>query len=61
MTITAAAPAESVPGDSPAEPIEDRIRLDKISIRDFRNLEHVDLELPPEGAVIVGDNGHGKT
>jgi DNA replication and repair protein RecF len=61
VTITAAAPAESVPGDSPAEPIEDRIRLDKISIRDFRNLEHVDLELPPDGAVIVGDNGHGKT
>ena len=37
------------------------IRLNRISIRDFRNLERVDLELPPEGAVIVGDNGHGKT
>jgi len=40
---------------------ENRIRLKKISIRDFRNLERVDLELPAEGAVIVGDNGHGKT
>ena len=37
------------------------IRLDKISIRDFRNLERVDLELPPDGAVLVGDNGHGKS
>jgi DNA replication and repair protein RecF len=40
---------------------DDRIRLDSISIRDFRNLERVDLDLPPEGAVVVGDNGHGKT
>jgi DNA replication and repair protein RecF len=40
---------------------QDRIRLNKIAIRDFRNLERVDLELPPDGAVIVGDNGHGKT
>jgi DNA replication and repair protein RecF len=40
---------------------EERIRLDKLAIRNFRNLERVDLELPPDGAVIVGDNGHGKT
>ena len=40
---------------------EERIRLNHISIRDFRNLERVDLDLPPEGAVVVGDNGHGKT
>ena len=38
-----------------------RIRLDQIAIRDFRNLERVDLQLSPDGAVIVGDNGHGKT
>ena len=38
-----------------------RISLDHVSIRDFRNLERVDLDLPAEGAVIVGDNGHGKT
>ena len=40
---------------------EDRIRLNRIAIRNFRNLERVDLDLPPDGAVIVGDNGHGKT
>jgi DNA replication and repair protein RecF len=37
------------------------IRLDTISIRDFRNLEHVDLQLPADGVAIIGDNGHGKT
>jgi DNA replication and repair protein RecF len=41
--------------------VEDRIQLKRIAIRNFRNLERVDLELPPDGAVIVGDNGHGKT
>ena len=40
---------------------EERIRLNHISIRDFRNLERVELDLPADGAVIVGDNGHGKT
>ena len=40
---------------------EARIRLNHISIRDFRNLEHVELDLPPDGAVVLGDNGHGKT
>jgi DNA replication and repair protein RecF len=39
----------------------ERIRLDSISIRDFRNLERADLELPAEGIAIIGDNGHGKT
>ena len=53
--------AESPAEESTAESTEDRIRLDKISIRDFRNLERVDLQLPPDGAVILGDNGHGKT
>jgi DNA replication and repair protein RecF len=40
---------------------EDRIRLNRFAIRNFRNIERVDLDLPPDGAVIVGDNGHGKT
>ncbi|MFL5464893.1 MAG: DNA replication/repair protein RecF [Gemmatimonadaceae bacterium] len=57
MTITAGYPAQS--SDSARDVA--RISLNKISIRDFRNLEHVDLELPPDGAVVVGDNGHGKT
>ncbi|HEY3134156.1 MAG TPA: DNA replication and repair protein RecF [Gemmatimonadaceae bacterium] len=54
-------PADVSIRESGAEPSEARIRLNQISIRDFRNLERVDLDLPPDGAVIVGDNGHGKT
>jgi len=60
VSIIEAAAAASAAQKSSEEPRE-RIRLDKISIREFRNLERVDLELPPDGAVIVGDNGHGKT
>ncbi|MGH7603333.1 MAG: DNA replication/repair protein RecF [Gemmatimonadaceae bacterium] len=41
--------------------VPDRIRLDNIAIRDFRNLERVDLDLPAEGLAVIGDNGHGKT
>jgi DNA replication and repair protein RecF len=36
-------------------------RLDALSIRDFRNLERVELELPHSGMLIVGENGQGKT
>lgn len=35
--------------------------LMSLGVRQFRNLARVELELPPEGAAIVGDNGHGKT
>ena len=56
--IVAAAAAASRAEDGGAR---DRIRLNSIAIRDFRNLERVDLELPPEGAVVVGDNGQGKS
>ena len=35
--------------------------LETISLRDFRNLERVRLDVPSEGMAIVGDNGHGKT
>ena len=38
-----------------------RVWVERIAIRDFRNLERVDLELPAEGVAIIGDNGHGKT
>ena len=54
-------PADVAIRQQRAESKENRIGLNSISIRDFRNLERVDLDLPPEGAVIVGDNGHGKT
>jgi DNA replication and repair protein RecF len=36
-------------------------RLETLSIRDFRNLDRVRLEIPHDGMAIVGDNGHGKT
>ncbi|HEY0527957.1 MAG TPA: DNA replication and repair protein RecF [Gemmatimonadaceae bacterium] len=39
----------------------ERVWLERISIRDFRNLEYVDVDLPGEGIAIIGDNGHGKT
>ena len=35
--------------------------LETLVVRDFRNLAHVDLALGPEGAVVVGENGQGKT
>jgi len=38
-----------------------RVRLARLAVRDFRNLGRVDLDLPPEGMVVVGENGHGKT
>ncbi len=35
--------------------------LRALEARDFRNLTHVALTLPPDGIVIIGDNGQGKT
>ncbi len=35
--------------------------LSRLSIRDFRNIERADLVFPPDGVVIIGDNGQGKT
>ena len=37
------------------------MQLTQLTIRDFRNLPALDVELPPDGAVIIGENGHGKT
>jgi DNA replication and repair protein RecF len=36
-------------------------RLDSLDIRDYRNLAHIELELPASGLALVGDNGQGKT
>lgn len=36
-------------------------RLTRLSVRNFRNLEHVELAPPAAGWVIVGENGQGKT
>lgn len=36
-------------------------RLICLEVRDFRNLSHVELVPPPEGVVLIGENGQGKT
>jgi DNA replication and repair protein RecF len=35
--------------------------LIRLAARDFRNLAHVEIAPPPEGLVVIGDNGQGKT
>ena len=35
--------------------------LHRLAIRDFRNLRRVTMTPPPDGLVVIGDNGHGKT
>ncbi|MGH7668940.1 MAG: DNA replication/repair protein RecF [Gemmatimonadaceae bacterium] len=37
------------------------IRLTTLALRDFRNFERLDLALPADGLVVVGENGQGKT
>lgn len=38
-----------------------RVTLRRLSCRDFRNFERLDLEVPEQGLAVVGDNGQGKT
>jgi DNA replication and repair protein RecF len=38
-----------------------RLLLRRLVVRDFRNLERVELAPPPEGIALIGENGHGKT
>lgn len=33
----------------------------ELRLRDFRNFAELELELPPEGVALIGDNGEGKT
>lgn len=37
------------------------MELTRLTVRQFRNLAALDLDLPPRGVVIVGENGQGKT
>lgn len=37
------------------------VRLTAVALRDYRNFAHLDLPLPDEGLVVVGENGQGKT
>ncbi len=53
--------AETAANEPGTEMSEPRICLASIAIRDFRNLQRVDLEFPLEGVALIGDNGHGKT
>jgi DNA replication and repair protein RecF len=46
---------------APAAATTARATLRSLAARDFRNLAHLDLEVPADGLVLVGDNGHGKT
>lgn len=38
-----------------------RVRLTHLSVRRFRNLGVQDLEIPPEGLALVGENAQGKS
>jgi DNA replication and repair protein RecF len=37
------------------------VELTRLTVRQFRNLAALDLDFPPRGVVIVGENGQGKT
>ena len=40
---------------------EGHVWLERLSCRDYRNFEKLDLELPQSGLAIIGQNGQGKT
>jgi DNA replication and repair protein RecF len=40
---------------------ERRVVLERLAVRDFRNIERLDLHPPADGLVVIGENGHGKT
>jgi DNA replication and repair protein RecF len=37
------------------------VLLTRLTIRGFRNIAALDVELPAEGVVVIGENGQGKT
>jgi DNA replication and repair protein RecF len=37
------------------------VRLSALALRRFRNLGNQDLEIPPEGVALIGDNAQGKS
>jgi DNA replication and repair protein RecF len=37
------------------------VELSRLTVRQFRNLAALDIDLPPRGVVVVGANGQGKT
>jgi DNA replication and repair protein RecF len=38
-----------------------RVWVENLALRNFRNFERLDLQIPIDGVAIVGDNGQGKT
>lgn len=40
---------------------ESRARVASLSLKDFRNFERLELDIPDMGLAVVGDNGQGKT
>src|SRR5687768_18429865 len=38
-----------------------RAHIDRLILRDFRNLASTDIALPTDGLALIGENGHGKT
>ena len=41
--------------------VDARASIVSLSLKDFRNFERLELELPSTGLVVTGENGHGKT
>jgi DNA replication and repair protein RecF len=37
------------------------VELTRLTVRQFRNLAAVDLDVPPRGVVVIGENAQGKT
>ncbi|HUF65541.1 MAG TPA: DNA replication and repair protein RecF [Gemmatimonadaceae bacterium] len=58
-------PAAAAVGDQrdviPRDKEADAVRLQHVSLTDFRNLERVVLEVPPPGLAVIGQNAQGKT
>lgn len=54
MTLSALAASDAGLGAT-------RVALERVDIRDFRNIERAEMDIPADGIAIVGDNGHGKT
>ncbi len=52
-------PSESTPSES--IPATTALRLERLSLRGFRNLGHLDLAPGPRFNVLFGDNGQGKS
>jgi DNA replication and repair protein RecF len=53
--------AEGAPAEVTPAAARPRVRLAHLALRDFRNFARTDLDIPPDGLAVVGENGHGKS